>query len=406
MALFFVLFAGCSQILGFDDLGFDDTAYPNDAAGTTDRDVQDSSAQDSGVQDTSVQDNIVDTSSEESGLADSNETGMEDVGKEEGNSPECTNVGPAYIHGDLWGFWHNIHVACDAQNRWLWLCQKRLGQGKCSIEAQRFQDCWTASGDFPPTTWGTDATPHSPSPNVCQPNQYSEKNVASERPGNPVPCDTKTFDYDSLRQKDPFYGADWMPYPINTRHLTLKVFAQGQDPLENEGQSDAMVVLSTDPSNKSAYTYEISNHSYPTRQRSGGCLPPIKDDVEKPFPSQNFGAFFWLEVPTDEPVTLMASWIGPVDGTTIIAPVCSPGSSIYSFPASFGQHGEDGKPWFISSPCWDIIKDVQLEPGRHYLWNINGLQLMPDCSGPPDSLLQLVPSSSRASFKDGTCSSM
>jgi len=389
-----VVGAGCAQVLGYDDFGFETpdsgSGGGGGAGGSTDSGL-------GGMLDASVGGSGGTTGG----------TGGGDASEEEASPPvPCSGEGPAYVHGDLWAFWHNTHVACNAQHRWLWICQKRLGQGKCPVEAQRFQDCWTATGEFPETAWGGDSTPapHSASLSVCQPHQFPEKNLASVRPSNAVPCDTSTFDDDSLRRKDPFFGMDWWASPVSTRHLTLKAFAEGQDPYANQGQADGLVVLSTHAFNKAAFTQGMVNHSYPTKVLGGGCLPPLTGSEESAYPSQNFGAFFWLEVPTDQPVTLTATWIGPVGDT--VDPVCSPGASIYSFPESFSYHGEDGKPWFISSPCWDVIPSVQLEAGRHYLWDIDGFRLMDDCSGPPAALLELVPSNLRESFKDGTCSSM
>jgi hypothetical protein len=287
----------------------------------------------------------------------------------------------------------------------VWICQQRLGPGNCSIEAQRFQDCWNAKGEFPPTSWGGDSTPtpHSASSSVCQPHQWSEKNLPTARPGNEVPCDTTKFNYDNLRRQDPFYGVDWSANHVSVRHLTLKVFASGQDPLANQGQSDGLLALSSHPSNKAALMDGIDNHSYPGHLSSGGCLPPLTGDTEEPYPAQSVGAFFWLEVPTDQPVTISASWIGPTGD--LWDPVCLT-ENVYGFPKTFSYHSVDGKPWFVSSPCYDVLQNVKLEPGRHYLWDINGFRALPDCSGPPANLLELVPLSVRPSFKDGSCSSM
>lgn len=392
--------AGCAQVLGYGDLSFDEA--------------------DSGVVDASSDveaGGFVDT-----GLGGSGGTGGSGTGDsgdaagtagsagDSGTIGACTGQGPAYVHGDLWAFWHNDRVACDAQNRWLWICQTRLGQGNCPVEAQRFQDCWNATGEFPPTSWGGDSTPvpHSANYGVCQPHHWPEKNSTTLRPGNGIPCDTTSFDYDNLRRLDPFYGMDWWAGATSTRHLSLKVFAAGQDPYASDGQSDGLVALSTHPFNKAAFMDGVGNHSYAGHVRGGGCLPDLTGGNEDPYPAQNFGAFFWLEVPVDQPVTLAASWIGPVgdDLNTACLPPGTGPTSIYGFPDSFSYHGVDGKPWFITTPCFDLVQNVQLEAGRHYLWDINGFREMPDCGGPPDDLVDLLPPSQRDAFRDGTCNSM
>ena len=399
---------GCAQVLGYDDLDFSASGGSSSGSG--------------GVADSGSADVLNDASlggsagaagsagGAAAGAAGSSDAGSSGDAGDAGSSGVCTGQGPAYVHGDLWAFWHNDRVACDAQHRWVWICQQRLGPGNCSVEAQRFQDCWNAMGQFPPTSWGGDSTPtpHSANDGVCQPHQWPEKNAVSERPGNPIPCDTTTFEYDSLGRQDPFYGMDWGADPTSLRHLSLKVFAFAQDPYSNEGQSDGLVALSTHPFDKAAFMEGIGNHTYEEHVLGGGCIPPFSGEQEDPFPAQSFGAFFWLEVPTDQPVTLSASWIGPVGDDLNVAclPPGSGSESIYGFPSSFSYHSVDGKPWFITTPCYDLVENVQLEPGRHYLWDIDGFRILPDCSGPPKDLLELVPVNQRDSFKDGSCSSI
>ena len=403
--------AGCAQVLGYGELGFEESdagRADGSGEGGSGGSLLDASAGGSGGTGGSSASGGSGGSGGTSGGA--GETGGGGAAGAGGSVGACSGQGPAYIHGDLWAFWHNDRVACDAQNRWLWICQQRLGAGNCPVEAQRFQDCWNATGDFPPTSWGGDSTPtpHSPNYGVCQPHHWPEKNIPSQRPGNAIPCDTTSFDYDNLRRADPFFGVDWWAGATSTRHLTLKVFATGQNPYANDGQADGLVALSTHPFNMASYMNGIGNHTYPNHVLSGGCLPPITGDNEDPYPAQNFGAFFWLEVPTDQPVSIGATWIGPIGDDLNVAclpPGTGPGS-IYGFPASFAYHAVDGKPWFITTPCYDLIENVQLEPGRHYLWDIDGFRILPDCSGPPDTLLELVPFNLRPSFQDGSCSTI
>ena len=335
-----------------------------------------------------------------SGGADGATPGPGD-GALDGGTPISCGDGPAYIHGDLWAFWWNFRVACAAQHRWLWICEQRFGEGSCPVEQQRFDDCWSASGDFPTTSWGGDSTPTPYSPNygVCQPHHWSEKNDEGRRPGNQVPCDVRTYDYDALRTSDPRFGVDWWAGGTSMRHLTLKVFEAGTDPSASEGQLDGLAVLSTHPDNRAAYTDGFGNHGLPGGTRAAGCLPALTGEDEDPWPHQNFGAFFWLEVPTDRPVTLAASWIGPISDDAPIGCI----TGLNAFPDSFGYHSEDGKPWLISTPCWDFQHDVRFEPGRHYVWDLHGLRMLPGCDGPPDELLSVVPEAERAALRDGSC---
>lgn len=317
----------------------------------------------------------------------------------------CTGEGPAYIHGDLWPFWYNYRVACNAQHRWLWICEQRLGEGNCSAEQQRFDDCWQARGDFPRSSWdGSTGAPSSPNYGVCQPHHWDEKNGEDRRPGNPVPCDTTTYDYDLLRTADPRFGVDWWTGGTSMRHLTIKVTEAGFDPYTREGQFDGLVNLSTHPGDFAAFMNGLSNHSYAGHARPGGCLPPLTGDGEDPWPHQNFGAFFWLEVPTDRALMLGATWIGPIGDD--ISLNCLGMDTVWGFPGSFSAHSVDGKPWFITSPCWDLVDSYRFEPGRHYIWDIHGLRQLPDCHGPPEELLAVVPESDRPTLRDGSCSSM
>jgi hypothetical protein len=338
------------------------------------------------------------------GSVDGGGTGNDGGSGVDGGGTGCTGTGPAYVHGDLWPYWHNGRVACQPQHKWWWICETRLGAGNCGPEEQRFWDCWNATGDFPPTSWGADSTPtpHSANYGVCQPHHWPEKNLPAVRPGNPVPCDTTTYDYSLLRTADPFYGVDWWTGTTGMRHLTVKVYAASVDPLASEGLADGIVNLSTHPGERDAFMDGLSNHSYPGHVRNGGCVPQLTGDPESPYPDQNFGAFFWLEVPTDRRVTIGATWTGRVGGD--VGDGCL--LPLYGFPSNFAVHSVDGKPWFILNPCWDILYDVQLEPGRHYVWDVHGFRLLPDCNGPPQHLLDIVPANERPPFADGTCSSM
>lgn len=75
----------------------------------------------------------------------------------------------------------------------------------------------------------------------------------------------------------------------------------------------------------------------------------------------------------------------------------------YVFPDSFGYHSVDGKPWYISSPCWDFIENVQLEPGRHYVWDVHGFRMLSDCLGPPAELVSLASPGEQPGLAAGSC---
>lgn len=326
-----------------------------------------------------------------------------DMGEEPPPPPQCPTSGPAYLHGDVWYFWHNGRVACDAQHRWLWLCEQRLGAGSCAIERGYYEDCLNAGPYYGPATNCDDCTPapHIPNWGVCQPQHFPEKRDDRRPDQGGNPCDTRNFDYDALRTSDRRYGLDWWGAGHTAaRHMTLKIYDQGQDPLANEGQGDALAVLSTHPGEHEAFMDGRSNHPYAgsARQRAG-CLPSLEGDNEQPMPGQNFGAFAWVEVPTDRPVTMAISWHGPVGGDVGLQ--CLTGK--YFFPGDFGAHGVDGKPWFVSSPCWDITSNFQFEPGAHYVIDHMGLRKLDGCDGPPAHILDVVAPSERAGFADGSC---
>lgn len=294
----------------------------------------------------------------------------------------CPPEGPAYVHGDLWAFWHNYRVACDAQHKWLWVCEQRLGPEACGPERGRFEECWSARGDFPPSNWDNSTpTPHSPNWGVCQPHHWPEKNSPERRPGNSVPCDTSGFDYAALRTSDPRYGVDWWAGSVSMRHLSIKVFEGDHDIIASQGRADGIVNLSTHPGEDEAFMGGLGNHNYPGALRDG-CLPVLSGEDEDPWPHQNFGAFAWLEVPSGRPVTLAASWIGTVGGNIADGCIRAP----WTFPGSFASHAEPGKPWFISNPCWDVQRNVQLEPGAHYVWDLHGFRKLDTCDGPPEHL--------------------
>ena len=216
-----------------------------------------------------------------------------------------------------------------------------------------------------------------------------------------MPCDSSRFDYDRLRTADPRYGVDWWTGGTSMRHRSIKVFDSAVDPISDNGRHDGLVNHSTHPGSEEAFMDGLSNHTYPGG-RANGCLPPITGDNEDPYPHQNFGAFAWVEVPTDRNLNIAASWIGPVGGNIAGGCVMDP----WTFPGSFSAHAEPGKPWFISSPCWDIQYNVRLEPGRHYVWDIDGFRMLDTCDGPPQHILAALPTDQRPAFPSGTCTGL
>ncbi len=315
----------------------------------------------------------------------------------EPDAKSCPAEGPAYLHGDLWAYWYNFRVACDGPHKWWWICEQRQ-PGQCQIEQAWFEDCWNARGAWPQTSWGEDShpAPHSANYGVCQPQHWGDKNGEGRRPANPVPCDTTTHDYDRLRTEDPFAGVDWWAGATGMRHLTIKLFEAGANPLASEGHADGVVALSTHPGDRDALMGDLQNHGPPGGRV--GCVHRPDEDREAPGLGQSFGAFAWLEVPTGRPMQVAANWNELVAGNINLG--CIQG--LYFFPPQFAEHSVEGKPWFTSSPCFDV-QQITFEPGRHYLWDLHGLRALPGCSGPPESVLVGVPEGLREGYRSGAC---
>ena len=338
-------------------------------------------------------------------LSDAKTGGRDAPGKAtDSGTNRCSSSGPAYIHGDIWPFWYSGRTACDAPHTWWWVCKQRLGAGHCQTEKQHYQECLDGTGHYGPTDApmcnDCKPAPHAKNYGQCQPHHWPDKRDEPTRPDqNNNACDTQGFDYQKLSTSDRYYGLDWWGAGhALLRHMTLKVYEQSVDPTSqsHQGQADGLVVLSTHPNEESAFTSKSSNHSYAgsTRQKPG-CIPPFTGDTEDPMPDQNFGSFAWVEVPTDRPLNLAVSWHG------LDVEECLPGQK-YSFPSDFSSRGPSGKPWFTSSPCFDVVRNVQFEPGAHYVWDISGFHKISGCQ-PPSHVLTSIPQSLRTSFRDGSC---
>ena len=193
------------------------------------------------------------------------------------------------------------------------------------------------------------------------------------------------------------YGVDWWQGHSGTRHLTVKLFDAGTDPFASQGRVDGLANLSTHPGDRDAIMEGLVNHGIAGGR--GGCIHKPEGDREAPGLDQSFGAFAWLEVPTDRPVHVAANWNGLLQGD--IGSSCIQGLDF--FPPAFGAHAVPGKPWFILSPCLDLERDVVFRPGRHYLWDVHGLREMEGCAGPPESVLAGIPEAARAGFRTGAC---
>lgn len=385
----------CSKVLGYDDVKFR-TPWENSGGGGYDdqRDAEQSDV-----------DQVGEAQASGAGGSDTGDNG-------------CKLSEFAYIHGDLWAFWHNSRVACDAQHRWGWLCRKYVDEGllsseyaNCSVEAQWYSDCTVSQGAFPETSWDTGvASPSSPDERVCQP-QQGEIAQEAQRPNNPNPCDTTSFDFDKLRMTDPFYGFDGPLEEnelISMRHLTIQVFEAGVDPLATQDRPEPLISFSTHPDNPLARSGGVINHRHPDSKTRGICYDDgafdgsIPAESSDPFPANSIGPFFWMEVPGDVNVVLFASWIGD----DVPSNVCKlkkddDTANVYSFPKSFEEKSVAGKPWLISNPCYDVVS-VQLKKGRHYLWNHAGVRELEGCE-PPKELLNLVPDARRETFRSDSC---
>lgn len=409
----------CANMLGYDDISFDNDRGRPDASSQEDAAAVDVQPSDVAVVDAEADGFVADQDVPEA---------LPDVlydGDVNTDPPlVCSTTGPAYIHGDLSAFWHNRFVACDAQHKWLWLCKKRRGGQDCGPEAQWYRDCLESANLFRHRgAVGSKEKPHSPDPTVmqpgCIPSRSGGSDSASLRPGNLDPCDTTTFNYDELRRGlDSLYGVDWNVFATSStfRHFTLAVFDGHVNPLRLTKPNDSLISFSSHPNHKHARSYSHNKNLIATTGR-GICFDPTLGGSENhttqhPFPANNWGTFFWLEAPSAKPITLFVSWIG--NGATTWD-VCMDRAAqspdfIWGFPSSFDVHAdESGKPWFLSSPCYDVIH-TWLKPGKHYTLTEVGLVELSMCKPPPELLDRHTRSggqkptdASRRSMRTGTC---
>ena len=254
---------------------------------------------------------------------DESSGGLPDDGGSTGEPWEPDPNGPAFLHADLWSTWWNDRTRCGAETTFLEICQRR-GEADCGSYAAAVA--------------------------ACNPNMIVNGQVGPEQQGNelcsrgPFPdiggCVASQYDFDALRFW--WYGAEWQGnWPV----ATLKLFPQGAD-WTGGGE---LVAMSNLPGHGQAAMNGIDNHGL-----GYGCTMPGATSGDEAYESP-FGAFAWVEVPTDQAVTVV------VGSATNFADQDFQG-------CSRGAATQD--PWITDAPgsvlgCVYTI-DFQFEPGHHY----------------------------------------
>jgi len=199
--------------------------------------------------------------------------------------------GPAFLHGDMWPWWHNFRVQCDPEYKALWLCEKKnsLGLEINSCDAQRTQANNCDLSGAP--NWG-----------VCCPDRVS---CQSHR-GDDI-CDATSFDYDSLFNQ--YYGWQWGAHTDWHRRNILEIRQDG---------------------NVIARFTEASDQPY---QGTGkGYIMKI-NDLNNPF-----GAFGCIEIPTGVVLEVYAEWMNPTFPHTCPGAAGLGCSKTTTFIAESGKH--------------------------------------------------------------------
>ena len=251
--------------------------------------------------------------------------------------------GPAFLHADVWSVFWNDRTRCGAERTFLEICERR-GEADCST----YQAAYDA----------------------CDPNQIVYGQVGPEQQGNELcrrgsypdigGCVAAQYDFDALRFH--WYGAEWQG---NWPAATLKVFPAGAD-WTGGGE---LVAMSNLPGRAQAAMSGIDNHGL-----GWGCAMPGETSGDAAYQTP-FGGFAWIEVPTDQPVTVVAAAATnfadhPFQG-------CSRGDATQ-------------QPWVTGAPGSTLgcvyVQDVQFEAGHHYVWRYGTIVEL-DQPGPPAEII-------------------
>ncbi len=278
--------------------------------------------------------------------APASSTGTADSGiGDSGDDPWVPDPnGPAYLHADTWSTWWNDRTRCGAEVTFLEICEQR-GEADCSQYASAVA--------------------------ACNPNTIINGQVGPEQQGNELcsrgmfpdvgGCVASQYEFDTLRYW--WYGAEWQG---NWPASTLKVFPAGAD-WTGGGE---LVALSNLPGLAQAAMSGIDNHGL-----SSGCAIPGATQGDAAYQTP-FGAFAWVEVPTDQPVTIVAAAATNFGGQPFAG--CNRGEATQ-------------QPWVTAPPQAQLgcvyVVDAQFEPGHHYMLRYGQLTEL-DAPSPPADVIE------------------
>lgn len=252
--------------------------------------------------------------------------------------------GPAYLHVDTWSTWWNDRTRCGAEVTFLEICERR-GE----------PDCGTYEAAVA----------------ACDPNMIVNGQVGPEQQGNELcsrgvlpdigGCIASSYDFEALRYW--WYGAEWQG---NWPTATLKVFPGGAD-WTGGGE---LIALSNLPGLAQSGMAGIENHGL-----SSGCAISGATSGDAAYQTP-FGAFAWIEVPTGEPVTIVAA----------------AATNFGDMPfAGCNRGAATQEPWVTAPPdamlgCVYVL-DTTFEPGHHYLIRYGQLSEL-DAPSPPADIVE------------------
>jgi len=257
-------------------------------------------------------------------------------------SPGCT--GPyAYLHGDLWPYWYNFRVCCDAEHKSAWRCERLNGVGAaiCSGLKTRYEGCvQDPNGEVCPN-WGV----------CCYKQAQACGTPQDDDP--PLMCTTSSLDYDSESVWGTYYGMQWSTPTIH-RFTTVKVW---------DAADQLIAAFSSNPQDGYSYMEGLANQGVGPEPQGHIQLSPQKSD--------RFGSFACIRLPAGAPLKVQGFWINE------FAHTCK--SNYWSYP---------------DVPCWTEKLSLTPRPGFHYLFTDRGVQELPGCDGPPAEIRARLPAAS------------
>lgn len=278
----------------------------------------------------------------ETSFDDGTDDGADGASADEGAGPwEPDPHGPAFIHADLWSAFWNDRTRCGAERTFVDMCQRR-GEPDCSIYQAAYDAC------DPTTIVYGQVGPEQQGNHLCR------RGVHPDLGG----CVAASYDFDALRFH--WYGAEWQG---NWPAATFKVFAAGAD-WSGGGE---IVAFSTLPGHAQAAMAGIDNHGL-----GHGCTMTGVTSGDAAYQTP-FGAMAWVEVPTDQPVTVVA------------AAATNFGDQAF---AGCGRGAATQAPWVTDAPGATLgcvyVQDFQFEPGHHYYWRYGQIVELTEPRPPPE----------------------